>query len=161
MNHHIQLPILQNDPTAKCSSSNVSVLYIYSAAIGVSCQEPALTSTLREGNRTCPGDEVIFTCIVRESTLSALVLGWTSSEYISGSLQFSTANTRGDNRTSTIEGSVTATATLTNNADVAGVLTLESELRIVAGEASIVTCSGSNGGTKSIEFSVSGTYINI
>jgi hypothetical protein len=57
-----------------------------------------------------------------------------------------------------MDGSVTATATLTNNADVNGVLTLESTLRITAVVASTVTCTSSvDGGTQSIEFSISGT----
>ena len=127
------------------------------AAACVSCQE--LTSTLREGNQSCPGEEVIFTCTIRgPSTLSVLVLGWSSDEYIE-SLQLSTADMIGHVETSTsMDGIVTATATVTNNTNVNGELILESTLRITAVEASVVTCiSSADGGTESIRFSISGT----
>ena len=129
------------------------------AIVGVSCQE--LRSTLREGNRACQGEEVIFTCTIRgPSTLPVLVLAWSSTEYIGqgGSLQLSTVNMLGDVEASTMDGSITANATVTNNTNVAGELTLESTLRITAVEASTVTCmSGAGGGTESIVFTVSGT----
>jgi hypothetical protein len=67
----------------------------------------------------------------------------------------------GDNETSMINGSTTATAVLTRNAIVNGVLVLESMLRITADMASMVTCSGTNNGTESINFFVSGTYFYI
>ena len=141
--------------------------YIYiiiAAAVCVSCQE--LTSTLREGNRTCPGEEVIFTCTVRGSSgISVLVLGWSSDEYIigqSGSLQLSTANMIGDVETSTgMDGSITATAIVTNNTNVNGERILESTLRITATVASTVTCRDPNGGPASIEFTVSGIYCTV
>ena len=125
------------------------------AAVCVSCQE--LTSTLREGNHTCPGEEVNFTCTVRgPSSLSVLVVGWSSDEYIGqgDSLQLSTADMIGVTETS---GSTTATATVTNNTNVNGELVLESTLRISAVEASTVTCRDANQGLASIEFTVSGT----
>ena len=124
-----------------------------------SCQE--LISTLREGNRTCPGEEVIFTCTVRgPSNLSVIAVAWSSTEYIGqgGSLQFSTINMIGDVETSTgMDGVITANATLTNNINVNGEFVLESTLRITAVEASTVTCIDSNGGPASIEFTISGT----
>lgn len=137
--------------------------YIYVAvAACVSGQE--LTSTLREGNYTCPGEEVIFTCTIRGSSgLSVFVLGWSSTEYIGqgGSLQLSTANMLGDIRTSIgMDGNITATATLTNNTIDNGDRVLQSTLRITATMASTVTCSGTGGGTGSIEFSISGTYMH-
>ena len=127
------------------------------AAICVSGQE--LRSTLREGNRTCPGEEVIFTCTIRtSSTLPVLVLAWSSAEYISRSLQLSTANMLRDVETSTsVDGSITATATLTNITNVNREHILESTLHITATVASTVTCSGTNIGTTSIRFSISGT----
>ena len=121
-----------------------------------------LTSTLRQGNYSCPRDEVIFTCTIRgPSTLSSLTLVWRSAEYISRSLQLSTANMIGHVETSTdMDGNITATATLTNNTNVNGEHILESTLRITATMASTVTCSNSGtGGTESIEFSISGTYM--
>ena len=127
----------------------------------MSCQ--GLRSTLREGNRACQGEEVTFTCTVRgSSSLAVLNVGWSSTEYIGqgGSLQLSTANMIGHIETITdMDGNITATATLTNNTDVAGELMLESTLRITATVASTVTCSGTSGGTESIEFSISGTYM--
>ena len=55
-----------------------------------------------------------------------------------------------------IDGNVVAT--LTNNTNVNGVRVLESELHIVADQASVVTCSVTNRDPVSIEFSISGTY---
>ena len=124
------------------------------AAIYVTCQE--LTSTLREGNRTCPGDVVIFTCTIRGS--SSLVLAWSSSEYIGQGnfLQFTTENLPGTIRTSVINGNVTATRTSNTNDN--GVSVLESELHIVADQSSTVTCTVANG-AMSREFSIAGKYI--
>ena len=93
--------------------------------------------------------------------MSVLTLAWRSDEYITGqgrSLQLSTANMLGDVETSSMNGVITATATVTNSTNVAGELVLESTLRITAVEASTVTCtSGADGGTASIEFIISGT----
>ena len=127
------------------------------AAACVSCQE--LTSTLREGNRSCQQEEVIFNCIVRgPSSLSDLVLAWSSAEYILGSLQLSTAHGPEDVETSSMNGIITATARVTNIANVAGELVLESTLLITAVVNSTVTClSGADGGTASIQFYISGT----
>ena len=115
----------------------------------ISCQE--LTSTLREGNHTCPGEEVTFTCI------DSLGLAWSSREYIDDSnpLQFTIENSVGQISQSVINGSVTATAELTNRNVNEGVLV--STLHIIAVEASTVTCHGASG-SASIEFSVTGTY---
>ena len=135
-------------------------LYYLAAAVCVSCQE--LTSTLHERNRTCPGEEVIFTCTVRgPSSLLVIGVAWSSAEYISGqggSLQLSTANMIGDVETSTQDGSVTATSTVINNTNVNGELILVTTLRITAVEASTVTCTDPNRAQASIEFTVSGTY---
>ena len=126
----------------------------------MSCQD--LRSTLREGNRTCPGEEVIFTCTIRgPSNLQTIAVAWSSTEYIGQgeSLQLSTANRLGDTETITdMDGSITATATVTNNIDVNGELILETTLRITAVVASTVTCTDPNGGPASIEFVISGTY---
>ena len=134
--------------------------HIRLAAVCVSCQE--LASTLREGNRTCPGEEVIFNCTIRgSSTLPVLALEWRSAEYIGqdGSLQLSTADSLGAVEESVMDGIITATATLISSTNIGGMLILASTLRIVANEASVVTCSGTNEVTESIEFSISGTYI--
>ena len=140
-------------------------MYLYPLLFRTACafgQE--LTSTLREGNRTCPGDEVIFICTIRgPSGLSVLFLGWSSTEYIgrSGSLQLSTANMIGDARISTgMDRNIIAIATLTNITIDNGDHVLESTLRITGTVASTVTCSNSGtGGTESIEFSISGTFM--
>ena len=139
----------------------VPALYLHLAAAAcVSCQD--LRSTLREGNRTCPGEEVIFTCTIRgPSNLQVIGVAWSSPEYITGqggSLQLSTANMIGDIQTSTgMDGNITATAIVTNNTNVNGELILESTLRITAVVASIVTCRDLNRGPASIEFTISGT----
>ena len=92
--------------------------------------------------------------------MSVLVLGWSSDEYVGqgSSLQLSTANVIGHVERSTgMDGSVTAIATVTNKTNVTGELVLESTLHITAVEASTVTCTDPNQGPASIEFTVSGT----
>ena len=94
--------------------------------------------------------------------MPVLVLGWSSDEYIGlgGSLQLSTANMIGHLEISTnMDGSITATATVTNNTNVNGERILESTLRITAIEPSVVTCSGISGDPASIKFTLSGKYI--
>ena len=96
--------------------------------------------------------------------MSVLVLAWSSPEYIIGqgrSLQLSTANMLGDVETlsTDMDGSITATATVTNITNVTGELVLESTLRITATVNSTVTCTSgaAGGGTASIKFYISGT----
>ena len=127
------------------------------AAVSVSCQQQGITSTLREGNRTCQGEEVIFTCTLRDS--SSLGFEWRSPGYIAdGSpLQFPQGSMIGVDASSVINGRTTAIATLTNNTIDNGVHVLVTTLRITAVEPSTVICSGTNEVTLSIEFSVSGT----
>ena len=122
------------------------------------CQQQQLTSTLREGNYTCQGEEVVFTCAVSDSTLSVLVIGWISDEYIGPGalLPFTTNDMLGANRTRKIDGNVTAFAVLTRNTNDSGVLMVESTLRIVATVPSEVTCEVNNGDRVSSSFFVSG-----
>ena len=124
-------------------------------AVHVSCQE--LTSTLQEGNYTCPGKEVTFTCTISGS--SGLALAWGSIEYIGqgNPLQFTAENMPGTTKTSKINNNVIATLTRTDNVD--GVHVLESTLRIVAVLDSMVMCT-TTGSTASKEFFVAGTYIH-
>ena len=132
---------------------------LLAAAICVSCQE--LSSTLREGNRACLGEEVVFTCAVNDSSsLPDLFIAWSSDEYIGPGafLQFTTNNIRGANDTSMINENVTAT--LTRNTDESGVRVLESVLRIVAAQASVVTCNVINRAQVSTEFFISGKYMH-
>ena len=124
------------------------------AAACVSCQG-LITSTLREGNRTCLGEEIIFNCTLRGS----VALAWSSPGYIDNDipLQFSPASMLGVDVPSRINEMITATARLTNSILDNGVRVLESTLRITATVASMVTCSGTNGVSASIGFSISGT----
>ena len=120
------------------------------------CQQQQLTSTLREGNYSCQGEEVVFTCTVRDSTLSVLVIGWRSDEYIGPDalLQFTTNVMQGENRTSMINGNITAT--LTRNTNDNGVLMVVSMLHIVATVPSQVTCGVTDRQPVISRFSVSG-----
>ena len=150
LHHRLYIPMVAH-PTI------VITTFIHSAAAAcVSCQEQGITSTLRDGNRTCPGEEVIFTCTLRGS----LALAWRSPGYINNDnpLQFSTASTLGVDVPSMINGRITATATLTRNVIDNGEQVLVSTLRITATVDSMVTCSGTSGVAESIEFSISGTY---
>ena len=131
----------------------VAIIYNVAAAVCVSCQE--LTSTLRNGSHTCQGKEVIFTCTVRSADVSTLILAWSSTEYLGQGdrLRFITDNVPG-----TIRTSGNATANLTSNTNIDGVTVLVSELRIVADQASTVTCiSEATDSRMSQVFTVSGT----
>ena len=70
-----------------------------------------------------------------------MILAWRSAEYIEqgAPLRFTTASVRGTNKTSEINGYVTAI--LISNTDINGVRTLVSELHIVADQASTVNCT--------------------
>ena len=125
------------------------------AAVCVSCQQQGITSTLSEGNSTCPGDEVTFSCTFRGS----LGLEWRSPGYIDNDnpLQLSTTSMLGVDVPSRIDGKITANATLINNTLDNGDRILVSTLRIIATVASTVTCRGTSGDVLSIGFSISGT----
>ena len=137
----------------------IAIIYNLAAAVlvYVSCQE--LTSTLRGRSHACPDEEVIFTCTVRGSqTLTSLILAWSSVEYIGQGdpLRFTTDNIPGTTRPSMINGNVTAT--LTSNTNISRVPVLVSELRIVADQASTVTCTSETiPSENSAMFNVSGT----
>ena len=89
----------------------------------------------------------------------SLTLAWSSAEYIGQNnlLQFTTLNMPGMNVSSMINGNVTAI--VTNNANIDGVPTLISELRIVADQASTVICTVQNGSEASKEFYITGTCV--
>ena len=137
------------------------LLIIIAAAVYVSCQE--LTSTLRDRSHACRGKEVIFTCTIRGSqTLTNLILAWSSTEYIGqgNRLRFTTREIPGVNRTSLINENVTAT--LTSNTSIDGVPTLVSDLRIIADQASTMTCRSETANSnpmRSKVFNISGTYM--
>ncbi len=126
--------------------------------VHVSCQRQELTSTLREGNYSCRGEEVIFTCSVVDSSLSVFVLAWSSNEYIGSGdlLQFTTDRSTGANDTSAIDGNVIATLTINTFDNETGVRTVESTLRIIAVQPSMVTCAVTDRQPVSQSFSVSG-----
>ena len=69
-----------------------------------------------------------------------LILAWSSTEYIGqgNALRFTAEDTSGENRTSEINGDVTAT--LTSNTNIDGVPVLVSELRIATNRSSSVVC---------------------
>ena len=138
-----------------------SILFT-AAATCATCQESILTSTLRVGRVACPGEEVTFTCTVRDSsTLPVLQLTWSSDEYIGSGdlLQFTTNNSPGTSDSRMINGNVTAI--LTNNTIINGVRLLVSTLHIVAVQASMLTCRVTNRAPVSVGFSISGMYIVI
>ena len=88
------------------------------------------------------------------------VLAWSSAEYIGqgNPLRFTTDDVSGANKTSTINGNVTAT--LTRNTNINGVPVLVSELRIVADQPSTVTCTSETTTTaNSTMFNVSGIVL--
>jgi hypothetical protein len=134
----------------------INLILAAAICVHVSCQRQELTTTLREGNYSCRGEEVIFTCSVVDSSLSVLVLAWSSNEYIGSGdlLQFTTNQMPGANDTSAIDGNVIAT--LTRNTNETGVLMVESTLRIIAVRPSVVTCDVTNRLPVSQSFSVSG-----
>lgn len=97
-----------------------------------------LTSSLVNNAKVCPGDEIIFTCETRGSS----ILAWSSAQYIGGGgvqFEFTTDDTPGLVEQSRINADVIATLTSTD----AQSQTISSTLRIVASSdvsAPSVTC---------------------
>lgn len=86
---------------------------------------PHLSSTLLPGKVLCPGEEVIFTCVTRGSS----IIAWMSDEYIGGGkqLEFSTENEIGEHKVTRFG----AIATLVNKSDDGEMITvLESQLQV-------------------------------
>ena len=134
-------------------------MHYIAAAVYVSCQE--LTTSLPEGNDACTRNEVNFTCTIRGSpNLTALILSWSSLEYIGqgDTLQFASENMPGTNFSSVINENVTAI--LTSNTMMDGVPVLVSDLRIIsANQNSMIKCDSiTNEGSNSTNFIVPGTY---
>ena len=105
-----------------------------------------LTSTLLEGNYTCPGQQIIITC----ATNPSLVVAWSSNQYIgTGGLQleFTSGDSVGRRIPSSTNPSTFAELTMT-----AGGLVTESQLHIIVSRnipTATVTCSDVSGGSTS------------
>jgi hypothetical protein len=136
---------------------NVNLLLRVATA---ACQE---LTTIFPQDDACMRNQVTFKCTVRGSlTLSALILSWSSPEYIGvlDPLRFTTQDTPGETRTSFINRNVITT--LTSNTRIGGIPELISELRISHAEVSSeITCTSETNATSvSTMFNSSGTYIN-
>ena len=121
----------------------------------VSSQESktvVLEYSLEKGQSACPGENIIFTCIVRESE----ILKWSSDEYIGingAELDFNTNDTEG--REKHVNNSDTY-AILISVVKV-GKVSLESTLHIRSNQSSRVSCiAGSGESEQSIDFTVLG-----
>ena len=95
--------------------------------------------------------------------MTSLVLAWTSNEYIGEGnvLRFLSTDMAGTNRTSMINGNVTAI--LTNNTMISGMPELVSELSIVgANQRSTIICQSVTKGTSAkVEFVSPGIMFGI
>ena len=136
------------------------LLVLLSAAI-IQVETQILSSTLPSDNRVCPGEKVIFMCVVQGPHLS-----WSSDEYIGREsdgkrLEFATV----DNLTETKSYNSSTVATLVNRN---GVTETESRLEIIVSEEysnSSVVCNDVSAGTSQpVHFSVivpPGEYLKI
>ena len=98
--------------------------------------------------------------------MTTLILAWSSTEYIGkNNLQFTSqdSSSPGTNRTSMMNGNVTATLIITSNTNIDGEPVLVSELHIIADQASTVTCTSvtfrSNMSDSEV-FTISGVYVH-
>ena len=112
-----------------------------------------MTTSLEVGKSACPGEIIIFNCIVNGSQ----TLFW-SSEYIGTGgiqLEFSTANRIGERQNSSVNPDTFAT--LINVTDNGRNSLLQSELHIMSNQSSTVSCLTTNAGSEqSIAFIVLG-----
>ena len=133
-------------------------LFIF-IAILTSCQTISTTVPAEEFLRLCPNQEIIFTCVVKDS----LTISWGSAEYIdTGSTrEFGIFNNIGDRHTSQMNPNTVAN--LTDNRMEDGVRILESTLHIET-LASIsnfsISCMRDNGTTKTIHLQLLGKHAN-
>ena len=108
----------------------------------VSCQ--IIITTLLEGNYSCPGQEIIFTCV----TNGSVVVAWSSNEYIgTGGLQLEFTSRDSVGRRITSSSNPSTFAELTMRAE--GLVT-ESQLHIIVSRdipMATVTCSDVSGGS--------------
>ena len=122
--------------------------------VGVGAQTLDLHSTLPSDNHTCPGEKVIFTCVVQGP-----VLAWSSEEYIGSGgtrLEFGTVDKLMTNKTAANRSSTIATLLSINESG--GVTKMESQLEILVSAAypiSSVVCHDVSAGTlQSVDFKV-------
>ena len=112
--------------------------------MAVSPQLITLTSTVSREEIVCPGEEVIFTCITRESAI--IIWMSTTMSYIGDQIEFTTENMVNETRRSSIDSNTVAT--LVKNIIENGTQVLESQLQIVMSSVSLnpsITCiHGSN-----------------
>ena len=101
-----------------------------------------LASTVSAEESVCPGEEVTFTCITRESA----IITWMSTTYIGDQIGFNTENMVNETHRSSIDSNTVATLVINTNEN--GTMVLESQLRIIMSSVSLnpsVTCiHGSN-----------------
>ena len=131
-------------------------MLIHAASLPVAFSQ-MISSSLPDRQVSCPGEEIIFTCVTRGSA----VISWTSDEYIGrgDSLTFSTLDNLGETHTSTINPDVVATFVSDNNDG--GTRVLESQLHIITSllfPNPSVTCVHSSDSTRhTVSFHVPGT----
>ena len=93
--------------------------------------------------------------------MATLILAWSSTEYIDDALRFTSQDSPGTKRMSMINGNVTARATLISNTNISGIPVLVSELRIIADQASTVTCTSVTTSSNISEvLTISGMYVH-
>ena len=109
-----------------------------------------VNSTLPVNKEVCPGERIIFTCVVH-----GLVLAWSSEEYIgSGGTQIEFAIIDKINKTIP---RLNAIAKLVNISESGGAPVIESQLEIISSAAGSVVCHDVSAGTlQSIHFNVIG-----
>lgn len=131
--------------TFKSCTWDIHLYFIVSAAIVNHVFTQELSSTMRNGRPVYTGQEIIFTCVTRGSS----IIAWSSEEYIgSGGAQliFSTLNSPDDTKISQTYPDTVATLVSITGSDV-----LTSTLRIVTSSNSLsasVTCHDANLGTR-------------
>ena len=125
----------------------------------VSSQTVKVTSTVSDGEVVCPGEEVILTCMTRDS----IILIWISDEYIGDQIRFTTVNSLNETRRDSVYNSTIAT--FVNDTTEGGIRVLVSQLRIIISTNSLnpsVTCiDGSNNERNITTFQVLGMFCTL
>ena len=136
-------------PYPPCSACALLVLhfttqlipdYVYAVISpdAVSSQLVTITTDISAGEIVCPGNEVIFTCVVRDTG----IIAWTSDEYIGDRLEFNSRDMFGETRQGSIDPNTIATF-VNSSIEEGSILVLVSQLRIIVSSISLtpsVTC---------------------
>ena len=139
----------------------IFLVLLSTAIIQVGALIISVNNTLPSDYEVCPGEEVIFTCVVQGPHLA-----WSSEEYIgSGGKQLEFGARDHERLNKTVKINSLSTVTLLNISETSGVTTITSQLKIIASAMyptnSVVCHDVAAGNPQSVDFNTAGEYLTI